>query len=103
MDYRRYIGDELMNYVAAYLTTAQPNQDGDYYQTVFVPDFVQCSLPITKEPIPTELVGKGAKFDWSKQEWYAVGTDENQSLKEQIEELRHKVDELTGSKEEPAE
>ena len=84
-----------MNYVTAYLTTSQPNQDGDYYQNIFVPDFVQCSLPITKETVPAELIGKDAKFDWAKQSWYAAGVDANQALQEQVNELQHKVDELT--------
>lgn len=94
MDYRKYIGDGSMNYVTAYLTTGQPNKDGDYYQTIFVPDIVQCSLPITKEPIPEELIGKGAKFDWSSKSWHAVGTDREKSMQEQIDFLKNKVKEL---------
>ncbi|KRM23757.1 hypothetical protein FC91_GL001536 [Schleiferilactobacillus harbinensis DSM 16991] len=57
------------------MTYPVQQQDGNFYHIDYVPQYVPVEYPKTTDPIPAELQGKIAKYDWQTSEWIDSGID----------------------------
>jgi hypothetical protein len=60
---------ETSTYKQVYVTSPVQQQDGNFYYVDYVPSYVPVEYPKTTDPIPAELQGKIAKYDWQTGEW----------------------------------
>lgn len=56
-------------YKMIYVTSPTQQPDGNFYYVDYVPSYVPVEYPKTTDPIPAELQGKIAKYDWQTGEW----------------------------------
>ncbi|WP_367368280.1 hypothetical protein [Schleiferilactobacillus harbinensis] len=56
-------------YKMVYVTSPTQQPDGNFYYVDYVPSYVPVEYPKTTDPIPAELQGKIAKYDWQTSEW----------------------------------
>lgn len=60
---------ETDTYKQVFVTYPVQQQDGNFYHIDYVPEYVPVEYPKTTDPIPAELQGKIAKYDWQTSEW----------------------------------
>lgn len=60
---------ETDTYKQVFVTYPVQQQDGNFYHIDYVPQYVPVEYPKTTDPIPAELQGKIAKYDWQTGEW----------------------------------
>ena len=60
---------ETGTYKQVFMTYPVQQQDGNFYYVYYVPQYVPIEYPKTTDPIPAELQGKIAKYDWQTGEW----------------------------------
>ena len=58
-----------IKYVQAYLTSTTPDEEGNFYTPVFVPDNIKVKYPLTDTPIPVDYQGQALKYDWDNFKW----------------------------------
>ncbi|QFR64576.1 hypothetical protein LH991_11815 [Schleiferilactobacillus harbinensis] len=66
---------ETDTYKQVFVTYPVQQQDGNFYHIDYVPQYVPVEYPKTTDPIPAELQGKIAKYDWQTSEWIDSGID----------------------------
>ncbi|MEE6716947.1 hypothetical protein [Schleiferilactobacillus harbinensis] len=60
---------ETDTYKQVFVTYPVQQQDGNFYHIDYVPQYVPVEYSKTTDPIPAELQGKIAKYDWQTGEW----------------------------------
>lgn len=68
---------ETSTYKQVFVTYPVQQQDGNFYHIDYVPQQVPVEYPKTTDPIPAELQGKIAKYDWQTGEWIDSQIDPN--------------------------
>lgn len=66
---------ETVNFKQVYFTTNIPDDNGNYYYPVFIPDNVLIQYPLTDVAIDPSLGGHGLKFDWTTNQWIVSSQD----------------------------
>lgn len=66
---------ETVNFKQVYFTTNIPDDNGNYYYPVFIPDNVLIQYPLTDVAIDPSLGGHGLKFDWTTNQWGVSSQD----------------------------
>lgn len=66
------------NFKQVYFTTNIPDDNGNYYYPVFIPDNVLVQYPLTDVAIDPSLGGHGLKFDWTSNQWIVSSQDPTQ-------------------------
>ena len=66
---------ETVNFKQVYFTTNIPDDNGNYYYPVFIPDNVLIQYPLTDVTIDPSLGGHGLKFDWTTNQWIVSSQD----------------------------
>jgi hypothetical protein len=66
---------ETANFKQVYFTTNIPDDNGNYYYPVFIPDNVLVQYPLTDVAIDPSLGGHGLKFDWTTNQWIVSSQD----------------------------
>lgn len=66
---------ETVNFKQVYFTTNIPDDNGNYYYPVFIPDNVLIQYPLTDVAIDPSLGGHGIKFDWTTNQWIVSSQD----------------------------
>lgn len=78
------------NFKQVYFTTNIPDDNGNYYYPVFIPDNVLVQYPLTDVAIDPSLGGHGLKFDWTANNWIVSAQDPTQieikKLQEQVKQ-----------------
>ena len=69
---------ETANFKQVYFTTNIPDDNGNYYYPVFIPDNVLVQYPLTDVAIDPSLGGHGLKFDWTANNWIVSAQDPTQ-------------------------
>ncbi len=69
---------ETANFKQVYFTTNIPDDNGNYYYPVFIPDNVLIQYPLTDVAIDPYLGGHGLKFDWTTNQWIVSSQDPTQ-------------------------
>ena len=81
---------ETANFKQVYFTTNIPDDNGNYYYPVFIPDNVLVQYPLTDVAIDPSLGGHGLKFDWTANQWIVSAQDPTQieikKLQEQVKQ-----------------
>lgn len=81
---------ETANFKQVYFTTNIPDDNGNYYYPVFIPDNVLVQYPLTDVAIDPSLGGHGLKFDWTANNWIVSAQDPTQieikKLQEQVKQ-----------------
>lgn len=81
---------ETANFKQVYFTTNIPDDNGNYYYPVFIPDNVLVQYPLTDVAIDPSLGGHGLKFDWTANNWIVSSQDPTQieikKLQEQVKQ-----------------
>lgn len=67
--------DKPVTFVQGYWCTTEADVNGNYFYPVMVPSNVDVRYPLTAEPIPDSLAGKGVKFDWNTRSWGVSAED----------------------------
>ena len=68
---------ETDTYKQAFQTFPVQQSDGTFFQVIFVPQGAAVSYPFVDTPVPDELKGKVAKYDWQFGKWVDSGIDPN--------------------------
>jgi hypothetical protein len=68
---------ETNTYKQVFQTFSVQQSDGTFYQVIFVPQGAVVSYPFVDTPVPDELKGKVAKYDWQFGKWVDSGVDPN--------------------------
>lgn len=69
---------ETANFKQVYFTTNIPDDNGNYYYPVFIPDNALVQYPLTDVAIDPSLGGHGLKFDWTSNQWIVSSQDPTQ-------------------------
>lgn len=69
---------ETTNFKQVYFTTNIPDDNGNYYYPVFIPDNALVQYPLTDVAIDPSLGGHGLKFDWTANNWIVSAQDPTQ-------------------------
>lgn len=68
---------ETDTYKQVFQTFPVQQSDGTFFQVIFVPQGAAVSYPFVDTPVPDELKGKVAKYDWQFGKWVDSGIDPN--------------------------
>ena len=68
---------DTSTYKQVFQTFPVQQSDGTFYQVIFVPQGAVVSYPFVDTPVPDELKGKVAKYDWQFAKWVDSGVDPN--------------------------
>lgn len=81
---------ETVNFKQVYFTTNIPDDNGNYYYPVFIPDNALVQYPLTEVAPDPSLGGHGLKFDWTANQWIVSAQDPTQieikKLQEQVKQ-----------------
>ena len=69
---------ETVNFKQVYFTTNIPDDNGNYYYPVFIPDNALVQYPLTEVVPDPSLGGHGLKFDWTANQWIVSAQDPTQ-------------------------
>lgn len=69
---------ETANFKQVYFTTNIPDDNGNYYYPVFIPDNALVQYPLTEVVPDPSLGGHGLKFDWTANQWIVSAQDPTQ-------------------------
>lgn len=69
---------ETANFKQVYFTTNIPDDNGNYYYPVFIPDSALVQYPLTEVVPDPSLGGHGLKFDWTANQWIVSAQDPTQ-------------------------
>ena len=64
-----------VKFTQAYMTTDYPDENGNYYYPVFVPENAHVQLPIVTSMPDASLGNRGIRYDWNTNSWTVSSDD----------------------------
>ena len=65
----------VVKFTQAYMTTDYPDENGNYYYPVFVPENAHVQLPIVTSMPDASLGNRGIRYDWNTNSWTVSSDD----------------------------
>lgn len=65
----------VVKFTQAYMTTDYPDENGNYYYPVFVPENAHVQLPIVTSMPDASLGNRGIRYDWNINSWTVSSDD----------------------------
>lgn len=65
----------VVKFTQAYMTTDYPDENGNYYYPVFVPENAHVRLPIVTSMPDASLGNRGIRYDWNTNSWTVSSDD----------------------------
>ena len=65
----------VVKFTQAYMTTDYPDENGNYYYPVFVPENAHVQLPIVTSMPDASLGNRGIRYDWNTNKWTVSSDD----------------------------
>lgn len=65
----------VVKFTQAYMTTDYPDENGNYYYPVFVPENAHVQLPIVTSMPDPSLGNRGIRYDWNTNSWTVSSDD----------------------------
>ena len=65
----------VVKFTQAYMTTDYPDENGNYYYPVFVPENAHVQLPIVTSMPDASLGNRGIRYDWNTNRWTVSSDD----------------------------
>ena len=65
----------VVKFTQAYMTTDYPDENGNYYYPVFVPENAHVQLPIVTSMPDDSLGNRGIRYDWNTNSWTVSSDD----------------------------
>lgn len=65
----------VVKFTQAYMTTDYPDENGNYYYPVFVPENAHIQLPIVTSMPDASLGNRGIRYDWNTNRWTVSSDD----------------------------
>ena len=65
----------VVKFTQAYMTTDYPDENGNYYYPVFVPENAHVQLPFVTSVPDASLGNRGIRYDWNTNSWTVSSDD----------------------------
>ena len=65
----------VVKFTQAYMTTDYPDENGNYYYPVFVPENAHVQLPFVTSMPDASLGNRGIRYDWNTNSWTVSSDD----------------------------
>lgn len=65
----------VVKFTQAYMTTDYPDENGNYYYPVFVPENAHVQLPFVTSTPDASLGNRGIRYDWNTNSWTVSSDD----------------------------
>lgn len=82
-----------VEFIQAYMTTDYPDDNGNYFYPIFIPENARVSLPVVSKSPDPSLGNRGLRYDWSNDKWV---TSDQDPLINKVDNLEAQLQVLTG-------